>query len=109
MPMLTSTLAVAKLSRLYAARITLTLFAACVLSVSAFAQQQQPQPPKPAPKRVKSVMGFADIKKNENCDIEVGASSLHLKGSTAAAEVQTSSIEDVLTGDDSARLIGGFV
>jgi len=104
--MLTSTLA--KLSRLYAARIALTLFAASLLAVSSWAQQQ-PQPPKPVPKRVKSVMGFEDIKKNENCAIDVGASSLHLKGSTAAAEVQTSSIEDVLTGDDSARLIGGFV
>jgi hypothetical protein len=104
--MLTSTLA--RLSRLYAARITLTLFAASLLSFPALAQQQPPSP-KPAPKRVKSVLGFQDIKKNENCDIDVGASSLRLKSSTATAEVQTSSIEDVLTGDDSARLIGGFV
>jgi len=71
--------------------------------------QQQPQPPKPAPKRVRSVMGFQDIKKNETCDINVGASSVNLKGKTATVEVTVASIEDVLTGDDSARLVGGFV
>ncbi len=97
-----------KPSRSYAVRIALTLFGASVLSLSAFSQQP-PEPPKAAPKRVKSVMGFQDIKKNENCGVEVTASSLRLKGQTATAEVQASSIEDVLTGDDSARLIGGFV
>jgi len=106
--MLTNRCAPARFLRLCATRIALTLAAASLLSLGALAQQQ-PQPPKPVPKRVKSVLGFPDIKKNENCDVDVSGSSLKLKGSTASAEVQTSSIEDVLTGDDSARLIGGFV
>ena len=104
--MLTKTLS--KLLRLYAARIMMLLFAASVLP-GLMLGQQQPQPPKPVPKRVRTVMGFQDIKKNETCDVNVGASSVNLKGKTATADVPISSIEDVLTGDDSARLVGGFV
>ena len=96
------------LPRRYGPRVALSLLACGTLSALVSAQQQ-PQPPKPVPKRVVSVMGFQDIKKNEKCDINVGASSVNLKGKTASVEVTTASIEDVLTGDDSARLVGGFV
>jgi hypothetical protein len=106
--MLTKTHALAKFFRFYAVRIALTLLATSIVSIAALAQKQ-PQPPKPAPKRVKSVMGFQDIKRNENCDIDVGANSVHLKGKTAGVDVATSSIEDILTGEDSTRLVGGFI
>jgi len=89
----------------YGPRVALALVASCPLSVLA----QQPPPAKPVPKRVLSVMGFQDLKKNEKCDIDVASSSIRLKGKTATVEVPVSSIEDVLTGDDSARLIGGFL
>jgi hypothetical protein len=105
--MLTKIHVLTKLSRLYAPRIALTVLVGC--AIPAVTAAQQPQAPKPAPKRVVSVMGFEDIKRNEKCDIDVGASSVRLKGKTSTVEVSTSSIEDVLTGDDSARLIGGFV
>src|SRR5215470_3898448 len=108
--MLTKSHASTKPSRLYVPRIALTLLLGCPLAVATCAQQQQqPPPPKPVPKRVVSVMGFPDLQKNEKCDINVGASSVNLKGKAASVEVTMASIEDVLTGDDSARLVGGFV
>jgi len=105
--MLIKTHALRRLLRPAALRIALTLPLVCLIPASVLGQQ--PQPPKPVPKRVVSVMGFQDLKKNEKCDIAVGASSVNLKGQTAAVEVTIASIEDVLTGDDSARLVGGFV
>jgi hypothetical protein len=58
---------------------------------------------------VRSVLGFEDLKKNENCTVEVTVSAIRLKGEKSTVEVATSSINDVLTGDDSARLVGGFL
>jgi len=92
----------------YATRVASALLASCALSALALGQQSPPLP-KPVPKRVVSVMGFQDLKKNEKCDVSVGASSLNLKGKFASVEVTIASVEDVLTGDDSARLIGGFL
>jgi hypothetical protein len=106
--MLTKPYLTSKFSRLHAPRIALLIAAACVSPTPLIAQQQQ-QPPKPVPKRVRSVMGFQDIKKNEKCGVEISSNSVRLTGQTATAEVQIASIEDVLTGDDSARLVGGFV
>lgn len=67
------------------------------------------QPPKATPNRVRSVMGFEDIKKNEKCELEVSAGTIRLKGKKSTVELAPASIEDVLTGDDSARLVGGFI
>jgi hypothetical protein len=106
--MLTKTCALNELSRSYAPRIALTLLAASLLAAPAL-PQQQPQPPKPVPKQVVSVMGFEDIKKNERCGIDVSSGSVRLKSKTSTVEVPMSSIEDVLTGEDSARMIGGFI
>jgi len=65
---------------------------------------------KPAtPNRVRSVLGFEDLKSNESCAVEVTASAIRLKGEKSTVEIATSSINDVLTGDDSARLVGGFL
>jgi len=99
--------AATRLSRRYILSIALALPVVGLLPVGALGQQ--PQLPKPVPKRVVSVMGFQNLKKNEKCAIAVGASSVNLKGQTATVEVTIASIEDVLTGDDSARLVGGFV
>ena len=62
-----------------------------------------------APTQVTSVLGFEDLKKNEKCKLEISATAIRLKGAKATVEVAPSSVEDVLTGDDSARLVGGFL
>jgi hypothetical protein len=69
--------------------------------------QQAPKPD--APIRVTSVLGFEDLKKNEKCQLEISATAIRLKGSKSSVELAPSSVEDVLTGDDSARLVGGFL
>lgn len=91
--------------RVHACRLALLVFVGIVAPALVLAQQ----PAKTAPNRVVSVMGFEDIKKNEKCELEVSASSIRLKGKKSTVDLAASSIEDVLTGDDSARLVGGFI
>lgn len=91
--------------RVHACRLALFVSAATVAPVLVLGQQ----PANPTPNRVVSVMGFEDIKKNEKCELEVSASSIRLKGKKSTVDLAASSIEDVLTGDDSARLVGGFI
>jgi hypothetical protein len=69
--------------------------------------QQSPKPD--APTHVTSVLGFEDLKKNEKCQLEISATAIRLKGSKSTVELAPSSVEDVLTGDDSARLLSGFL
>lgn len=69
---------------------------------------QQAAKPDPA-NRATNIMGFEDLKKNEKCQVEISATAIRLKGQTSTVEVTPSSVEDVLTGDDSARLVGGFL
>lgn len=91
--------------RLHASRLAFFALLCLVLSGLVLAQQ----PPNASANRVVSVMGFEDMKRNEECELEVGANSIRLKGKKSTVELAPSSIEDVLTGDDSARLVGGFV
>jgi hypothetical protein len=73
-------------------------------------QARAQQAAKPAsPTHVTSVLGFEDLKKKERCQLEISATAIRLKGSKSTVELAPSSIEDVLTGDDSARLVGGFL
>jgi hypothetical protein len=69
--------------------------------------QQAPKPDSPT--KVTSVLGFEDLKKKEKCQLEISATAIRLKGAKSTVELAPSSIEDVLTGDDSARLVGGFL
>jgi hypothetical protein len=69
--------------------------------------QQSPKPE--AQDRVIGVLGFEDIKKNEKCQLEITTAAIRLKGAKSTVELAPSSIEDVLTGDDSARLVSGFL
>ena len=97
-------------ARLAASRVLASLAIAgafCLTTCSAALGQDATKPT--APNHAKSVLGFEDLKQNENCTVEVTAGALRLKGQKATVEVATSSINDVLTGDDSARLVGGFL
>jgi len=89
-------------------RFTMPALLLFAVPLSAFAQQAPNVEP---PKTVRSVLGFEDIKKNEKCSVEVTANALQLKGSgsKSTVDVPTASMQDVLTGDDSARVVGGFV
>jgi hypothetical protein len=97
--------AVVKLLHPYAAGFAMMGLAGLALPALSMAQQ----PANPAPNRVANIMGFEDIKKNEKCELVISASLIRLKGRTSTVELVPSSIEDVLTGEDSARLVGGFV
>jgi len=79
----------------------------CLTTCSAALGQTATKPA--VPNHARSVLGFEDLKNNENCAVEVTAGAIRLKGEKATVEVATSSINDVLTGDDSARLVGGFL
>jgi hypothetical protein len=79
----------------------------CLTTCSAVLGQDATKPS--APNRAKSVLGFEDLKQNENCTVEITGNAIHLKGQKSTVEIATSSINDVLTGEDSARLVGGFI
>jgi hypothetical protein len=79
----------------------------CLTTCSGVLGQEATKPA--APNHVRSVLGFEDLKRNEHCTAEITASAIRLKGEKSTVEIATSSINDVLTGDDSARLVGGFI
>jgi len=98
------------LGRAKAGRLACLAIAAgafCLTTSSAALGQDAAKPA--APNHVRSVLGFEDLKNNENCTVEVTASAIRLKGEKSTVEIATSSINDVLTGDDSARMVGGFL
>jgi hypothetical protein len=97
-------------ARLAASRVLASLAIAgafCLTTCSAALGQEATKPS--APTHAKSVLGFEDLKQNENCTVEITGNAIHLKGQKSTVEIATSSISDVLTGDDSARLVGGFI
>lgn len=76
------------------------------LTASAFAQQ----PAKPltdAPVKVTVIKGLPNIKDNTQGSLIVGDGSLHFAHEAAMSDLSAHSIEDVITGDDSQRVIRG--
>ena len=81
----------------------------CAVSGVAHAQATTP-PPNPHPGRAIHILGFADAPKNMKGTLAVEGTALKLKAKDPTQhdqEVAISSIDDVLTGKDSVRAIGG--
>ncbi len=90
----------------YRTIVFLCTIAFCVAFFSAEANAQS-APPNEHPGRAVHILGFADAPKNLKCTLVVEGLSLKLKSKGHDQEVLLTSIEDVLTGADSVRAIGG--
>jgi len=69
---------------------------------------QQP-PPAPASIEAVQVIGLAGVKQNTKGSLKVENGSLTFASSKKTCEVPAASIQDVVTGADSQRVIGGTV
>src|ERR1700730_13261963 len=90
----------------YRTIVFLCAIAFCVAFLSAEANAQS-APANEHPGRAVHILGFADAPKNLKCTLVVEGSSLKLKSKGHDQEVLLPSVEDVLTGADSVRAIGG--
>ena len=66
------------------------------------------QEPAPA-SGVVHVLGLPDIKRNAHGKLSVGAGTLGFVAGTAKAAVPIAAVQDVFTGEDSKRMVGGAV
>jgi hypothetical protein len=76
------------------------------LAVSALAQQAA-KPVTDAPVKVVVVKGLPGVKDNTKGTVIVGDGSMHFAHEAAVSDLSAHSIEDVITGDDSQRVIRG--
>jgi len=83
----------------------LAMAATAVLGASGFAQQ----PTADAPLKVVVVKGLAGVKDNTKGTLVIGDGSMHFAHEGVKSDLATHSIEDVVTGDDSQRVIRGTV
>jgi hypothetical protein len=79
------------------------------LPAGSAAQQQQPPAVRvtDAPVKVVVVKGLEGVKDNTKGTIIVGDGSMHITHDATVSNLDTHSIEDVVTGDDSQRVIRG--
>lgn len=71
---------------------------------------QEAQPPAPSgPPKVVSVLGLENVKWNSTGTLAVQDDKLQFKSAKAQAEINTTSIRDVLTAEDSQRMLRGTV
>ena len=88
------------------------LFVVLLLSLRLLAPcfGQEAQPPAPSgPPKVVSVLGLENVKWNSTGTLAVQDDKLQFKSAKAQAEINTTSIRDVLTAEDSQRMLGGTV
>jgi hypothetical protein len=71
--------------------------------------QQQPQPQPGIVPDTKPVIGFEGVKANKKGTLSVANGTLEFKHGKEKADVPATSINDVVTGNDSQRAIGGVV
>ena len=79
-----------------------------LLAASAFAQQAA-KPVTDAPVKVTVIKGLPNIKDNTQGSLIIGDGSLHFAHEAQMSDLSAHSIEDVVTGDDSQRVIRGTV
>jgi hypothetical protein len=90
--------------------LVLSGLAVCLTSSEVARAQATTPPPNPHPGRAVHILGFADAPKNMKGTLVVEGAALKLKAKDSTQhdqEVPISSIDDVLTGKDSVRAIGG--
>jgi hypothetical protein len=86
------------------------VFALCLVAAGVASAQSTAPPPSTHPGRAVHILGFADAPKNLKGTLVVEGAALKLKPKDKTAhdqEVPITSIDDVLTGTDSVRAIGG--
>ena len=71
--------------------------------------QTTPTPASPASIEAVQVIGLAGVKQNTKGNLKVENGSLSFASSKITCDVSADSIQDVLTGADSQRIIGGTV
>lgn len=76
---------------------------------SCVAQQPASTAAADAPVKVVVIKGLAGVKDNTKGTLVVGDGSMHFAHEAVKADLATHSIEDVVTGDDSQRVIRGTV
>ena len=76
-----------------------------MLAASSFAQQ--PRRLTDAPVKVVVVKGLTGVKDNTQGTLIIGDGSMHFAHEALKSDLATHSIEDVVTGDDSQRVIRG--
>ena len=85
----------------------------CLVAVGALmlpagsAAQQSSVPVTDAPVKVVVIKGLQGVKDNAEGTLIVGDGSMHITHDTTVSNLDTHSIEDVVTGDDSQRVIRG--
>ncbi len=93
--------------------LSLSVGVAVVLGVGlicppGFAQQQAQSQPGVVPDTTQ-VIGFEGVKPNKKGTLSVASGSLEFKHGKEKADVPATLINDVVTGNDSQRAIGGVV
>jgi len=76
-------------------------------SASVVHAQATTPPPNPHPGRAVHILGFVDAPRNLKCTVVVDGATLKLVAKDHDQQVPVGTIEDVLTGADSVRAIGG--
>ena len=71
--------------------------------------QEAAKPVTDAPVRVTVIKGLPNIKDNTQGSLIIGSGSLHFAREAQTSDLPANSIEDVVTGDDSQRVIRGTV
>jgi hypothetical protein len=85
------------------------LAAMAALATSSFAQQSTQQATTDAPIKVVVIKGLPGVKDNTKGTLIIGDGSMHFAHEALKTDLATHSIEDVVTGDDSQRVIRGTV
>jgi hypothetical protein len=78
-----------------------------VLAASSFAQQSAQQTAVDAPVKVVVIKGLAGVKDNTQGTLVIGDGSMHFVHEAVRSDLAANTIEDVVTGDDSQRVIRG--
>jgi hypothetical protein len=81
--------------------------ALALFSASSFAQQPPAKPVTDAPVKVTVIKGLQNVKDNTQGSLIIGDGALHFSHQAQMTDLAGHSIEDVVTGDDSQRVIRG--
>lgn len=85
------------------------LLVTCLVTMVAAASGFAQQPTTDAPLKITVIKGLQGIKDNTQGTLVIGDGSMHFAHEAIKSDLAAHSIEDVVTGDDSQRVIRGTV
>lgn len=97
------------MKKLYRGVCFVALVALASTACAGFARAQQQPATTTSTFKAKAVIGFNDVKKNKKGQVALSGSTLEFTSGTIKSDLPVASIQDVLTGADSQRAIGGTV